>query len=241
MPRRPPADLDAPPPGFEGFSRETFKFMHGLKKNNNKPWFEAHRDDYEMHVRHPMTALLAALSQEFEKQKIPAIATPKVSLFRIYRDIRFAKDKSPYKTHVGLWMPYEGGDKDSWTGFYFGMEPAAKGKGMHAFIGGGSHHPPSPMLKRIRAKIGTEYQALEKILNTSSFKAAFPQGMRGASLTRVPVGFAADHPAAERLKMKDFWAGHDLTDDQLLSDDLPQQIAKVCKAALPLVEFLANA
>jgi uncharacterized protein (TIGR02453 family) len=240
MPRRPPPDLDSPPPDFEGFTDKSFKFMHGLKKNNNKPWFEEHREDYDAHLREPMIALLSSINQEFRKQKIPAIANPKVSLFRIYRDIRFSKDKSPYKTHLGLWLPIEGGAKDSWTGFYFGMEPAPKGKGMKAFIGGGAHMPPSPQLKQIRAKIASDMKGLEKLVNASAFRAAFPEGLKGERLTRVPTGYTPDHPAAEWLKMKDFWAGHDLTDAELKSEDLPKIIAKTCKAALPVVQYLTE-
>jgi uncharacterized protein (TIGR02453 family) len=240
MVRRPPADLDAPPPDFEGFTPASFTFLHGLKKNNNKPWFEEHRDVYERELRQPMTSLLGAISREFHKLGVPVTASPNVSLFRIYRDIRFSKDKSPYKTHVGLWMPIEGGSKETWTGFYFGMEPAAKAKQMKAFVGGGAHMPPSPELKKIRAKIAGDHKTLERLLKAPAFRSAFPEGLKGESLTRVPTGFAADHPAAEWLKMKSFWAGHDLTDAELRSPELPSVIAKTCKAALPVVQFLRD-
>ena len=96
---------DEPAPTFEGFSKEMFKFLHGLKKNNNKAWFEAHRYDYEQYLREPSKALAYAMGTYFSEHKMPVIGNAKTSLFRINRDIRFSADKSPYKTHIGLSFP----------------------------------------------------------------------------------------------------------------------------------------
>src|ERR1035437_3950865 len=142
---------DEPAPMFEGFSNETFKFLHGLKKNNNKEWFEAHRDEYERSLRGPSKALAFAMGQYFRSHDMPVAGSAKTSLFRINRDIRFSKDKSPYKTHIGLSFPLEGTKKEEWCGYYIGFEPAKSGKGMHVYAGGGVYMPMPPYLKRIRA------------------------------------------------------------------------------------------
>src|ERR1035437_5569029 len=119
---------DEPAPTFEGFSKDMFKFLHGLKKNNNKEWFEAHRDDYELYLREPSKALAYAVGVYFREHKLPVIGNAKTSLFRINRDIRFSADKSPYKTHIGLSFPLADTKKEEWCGYYVGFEPAKTGK-----------------------------------------------------------------------------------------------------------------
>jgi len=230
-----------PAPIFEGFSKETFAFLHGLKRHNNKAWFEAHREDYERQLRGPSKALAYAMGAYFREHKMPIIGNAKSSLFRINRDIRFSKDKSPYKTHVGLSFPLEGTEKEEWCGYYIGFEPAKTGKGMSVFVGGGIYHPMPPHLKRIRALIAAKHKELTKILNTPSFKKLYPKGLTGESLQRIPHGYSEDHPAANYLKMKSFLFGCDLKEGDLLKEDLPEILGGKFKAALPLVEFLGQA
>src|SRR5579885_1530081 len=130
----PPEDIGGMPPAqFEGFSKETFKFLRGLKKNNTKAWFEAHRADYEQHLREPSKDLAEAMGAYFREHDMPITGNAKISLFRINRDIRFSKDKSPYKTHVGLSFPLNDTKKEEWCGFYIGFEPAKSGSGVEIF------------------------------------------------------------------------------------------------------------
>ena len=195
---------DEPAPVFEGFSKEMFAFLHGLKKNNNKPWFEANRDDYEHFLREPSKGLATAMGVYFREHKMPVVGNAKTSLFRINRDIRFSADKSPYKTHIGLSFPLENTKKEEWCGYYIGFEPSKTGKGMSIFAGGGIYNPMGPHLKRIRALIGEKPKELDKILNQPAFKKTYPKGLTGESLKRIPQGYSENHPAAQYLKMKSF-------------------------------------
>jgi uncharacterized protein (TIGR02453 family) len=238
-----PTFLDSippPQPPFEGYSKETFKFLHGLKKNNNKEWFEKHRTEYEEHLREPSKTLAWAIGEYFRDKKMPVIGNEKTSLFRINRDIRFSKDKSPYKTHIGIHFPLEGGKKEEWCGFYFSFEPAS-GKSIKTYGGGGVYMPMPPQLKRIRQKIAEEHKAFDKILKAPSFRKVYPEGLTGESLKRIPQGFEEDHPASKYLKMKSLLFNFELDERDLLRTDLPKILGEKFRAAYPVVEFLGRA
>jgi uncharacterized protein (TIGR02453 family) len=229
--------LDVPPPAtFAGFPAGAFKFLHGLKQNNNKPWFEAHRDDYEKHLREPSKQLVNVMAQYIDDYKLPLVADPKRSLFRINRDIRFSSDKSPYKTHIGIVFPVKGLGPDEWTGMYLGMEPATAGK-MKVFVGGGAHMPSAEYLKKIRAKIAKDHPKLRKAVTEKDFKKHYANGLQGETLSRPPKGYDEDHPAIDLLKMKSFEFGHSLTKDDLMDPDLPELLAKKFKAGIGVLEF----
>ncbi|HET6513173.1 MAG TPA: DUF2461 domain-containing protein, partial [Candidatus Kapabacteria bacterium] len=201
-----PLDLESPPPSFDGFTEATIKFLHGLKKNNNKEWFEAHREQYEMDLREPFKSLVNAMSDRFKNAKLPLVANPKSSLFRINRDIRFSKDKTPYKTHVGAWFPLESISKEDWAGTYFGFEPGKSSKDLKVWLGGGCYQPEPPQLKRIRQTISEEFKTLQKLLSDANFRKEYPDGfVEGEKLKRIPQGYSEDDPAAEYLKMKNFY------------------------------------
>lgn len=229
---------DVPAPSFAGFTEATIKFLHGLKKNNNKEWFEAHREQYEMDLREPFKGLVQELAVRFKQEKLPLVANLKTSLFRINRDIRFSKDKSPYKTHVGAWFPVEGIGKDDWSGTYFGIEPAGA-KQLKVWCGGGSYQPMPPQLKRIRQNVSQHFKQFQKLLNDPTFCRHYPNGLEtGEALKRIPQGFSDDDPAAEYLKLKNWYFNAELTTEQVLSDDLPDLLVEKFKAALPLTKFL---
>lgn len=233
--------LDVPPPEmpFEGFSEATFKFLHGLKANNKKDWFEAHRADYEDDLREPSKQLVSAMGQELAKSKLPLISEMKRSLFRINRDIRFSKDKSPYKTHIGIVFPLSGIKEDEWTGMYLGFEPEGK-SGVKAYIGGGAYMPSSPYLKRIRKKLDTKYKELDRLASDKNFKKEYPTGITGESLKRMAKGYEEDHPAANWLKMKSYTFSAEITKKDLMSKDLPKVLVKKIKAAEQMLKFFAE-
>ena len=233
--------FDVPPPAmpFDGFTEETFKFLHGLKKNNNKIWFEKHRDSYETDLRGPCKLLVDVMAEHFADARMPLVASQKRSLFRINRDIRFSKDKSPYKTHIGIVFPQEGLKEDEWTGMYFGFEPDAK-NGVKAYIGGGAYMPSSQFLKRIRKNIGANHKQLEKLLAEKKFRTQYPKGVTGESLKRMPNGYDEDHPAAKWLKMKSFTYGCDLSKKDLLDSKLPKLLLMKFGAALSVMRFLSE-
>ena len=241
--KRPKFVLDVPPPQlpFEGFSEETFKFLHGLKANNKKEWFEAHRATYEDDLREPCKRLVSAMSPLFADAKLPLIADQKRSLFRINRDIRFSKDKSPYKTHIGIVFPYAGLKEGEWVGMYLAFEPQGK-NGIKTYIGGGCYMPSSPFLKRVRNKVSVNYKELEKLIAERNFKKEYPKGVvdEGQSLKRMPKGYDEGHPAEKWLKMKSFTFGSDLTKKDLMSKDLPKIVLKKIKAAQSVMNFFAE-
>lgn len=230
---------DLPPPMlFEGFSTKTFQFLHDLKKNNNKPWFDAHRADYENHLRQPSKALVAQMSLLFAEHSLPLIADPRRSLFRINRDIRFSKDKSPYKTHIGIVFPMSGLGEGEWFGCYFSFEPEGT-RGVHSYCGGGVHMPSAPVLQRLRKRIDSNHEELTELANNPDFLAIYPTGLKGESLKRMPKGYNEAHPAASYLKMTSFEFAATIEQQQLTSSDLPQLLLKHCTAAIPLLEFFA--
>lgn len=233
--------LDVPPPTmmFSGFSEGTFKFLHGLKKNNNKEWFDAHRSDYEEYLREPSKAFVEAMAVRIKEAGLPLKANVKSSLFRINRDVRFSKDKSPYKTHIGISFLMEGLASDEWTGMYLGMEPEGK-NGVKTYIGGGAHEPSSPYLKRLREKLLNNYNTLEKLSKEKKFVKEFPGGVTGASLVRAPKGFNDDHPAINYLKMKEFMFGTYISKEQLMSPKLPDMLIKKFIAGIDVLIFLGR-
>jgi uncharacterized protein (TIGR02453 family) len=234
--------LDMPPPEmpFEGFSEAAFKFLQGLKKNNKKDWFEAHRDWYEDDLREPSKRFVSAMGTAFAEAKLPLISDLKRSLFRINRDIRFSKDKSPYKTHIGIVFPYSGMKEDEWSGMYLGFEPDGA-SGVKAYIGGGCYMPSSPYLKRIRKQIDMKYKELNKLAADKNFKKVYVKGITGESLKRMPQGYEEEHPAAAWLKMKSYTFGADLTKKDLTSPNLPKIVVQKIKAAQPVLKFFAEA
>ena len=221
------------------FSAASLTFLRGLKRNNNRPWFEAHRDDYERHVKEPMAALVLALDREFREFAPEIVGEPKRSMFRIHRDVRFSKDKSPYKTHAACWFFHAGGSSKvgreahgGGAGFYFHLEPGA------CFMGGGIWMPPAPALKKLRIAIADDPATFGRIVNAAAFRRRFGALDTEASLKRVPRGYAPDHPAAEWLKLQSYVVGRPVTDAQVKSGRLPALLAADYEVMLPLVRWL---
>ncbi len=230
--------LDVPPPAepFGGFSTKTISFLHGLKKNNNKAWFEDHRKDYENELREPCKQLVRSMASVFALKKLPLIADERRSLFRINRDIRFSKDKSPYKTHIGIVFPMKGSNENEWSGMYMFFEPSGAGD-VKTGVGGGVYMPSPAYLKLLRERIADELAAFKKLNTKASFRKVYEAGITGESLKRIPKGFDEEHPGAEYIKMKEFLFNSPLTKKDLLSTDLPEILTERIQAALPVLEF----
>lgn len=233
--------LDIPPPAepFPGFSTKTFSYLHALKKNNNKPWFDAHRTDFEDYLREPSKDLVSAMGELFAEAKLPIGADHRRSLFRINRDIRFSTDKSPYKTHIGIVFPLEDMATDEWAGIYMSMEPKARND-INSYIGGGAYMPSPPFLKAIRDRLTTEHKTFVKLNDSKSFRKEFPKGISGESLVRMPKGYDETQPLAEFIKLKEFLFGTNLEKSDLTSPELPKIILKKVKAAMPMLMFLSG-
>jgi uncharacterized protein (TIGR02453 family) len=212
-----------------------FKFLSELAQNNSRPWFEENKDRYEADVRGPLLALI----QDFEiplKKLSPhfdAVAR-KVggSLFRIHRDVRFAKDKSPFKTNAGVHFRHEQAKDAHAPGYYLHLEPRA------SFIGVGIWHPDTATARTIRGAIMDDPQAWGEAIS-GTFGETF--ALAGDALKRPPVGVAADHPCVEDLMRKDWIGVVDVSQRTLCGVDFIDRFAQTCDAATPFMRFLATA
>jgi uncharacterized protein (TIGR02453 family) len=230
----PLSDLDVYPP-FDGFPRAGIDLMKRLKRNNNRPWFEKHKEEYEAVVKLPMQSLIAALQPHFEVFAPEFDIHPKKSLFRIYRDVRFSKDKTPYKTHVAAHFVLRGKPKGvEGSGYYLHIEPG------EVFLGGGIYMPDSDQLKKIRRAIAGQPDRFLSILEQKQFKKVFKR-LQGETLQRVPQGYEADHPMAEWLKYKQFFVWVEWSETKSARQKFVTDVVEVFEAATPLVRFLNEA
>src|SRR5213083_3481201 len=172
------------------FTPRALSFFRQLARHNEKPWFEAHRDEYETEVREPMRELIEDLDTRFAQFAPEIGGDPKRSMFRIYRDIRFSKDKSPYKTHAACWFHHRdadarvGGDAEGGgAGFYVHIAPGS------SFVGAGIWMPPRPILNRLRDAIAQDSKGFERIVRGSSFRRRYGSLDEDATLKRMPRGF----------------------------------------------------
>jgi uncharacterized protein (TIGR02453 family) len=224
--------------GFEGFRPAALTFFRGLAKNNRKEWFEEHREQYEREVRAPMIALVEEVDVRLASLIPEIIGSPKKSMFRINRDIRFSKDKSPYKTHAACWFYHRdagsgvGEAAHGGAGFYFHLEPTG------SFCGGGIWMPPRPALQRIRQSLLDDHEGFEELVGDRKFKRKFGALSEEEMLTRVPRGVDPLHPAEKLLRYQSFTAGRELTKEELLSAKLPDILAKDFAVMVPLIRWL---
>lgn len=213
------------------FSAATLRFLRGLKRHNERPWFEAHRAEYEAVVKAPMRELIEEMDVRLARFAPEIIGDPKRSMFRIYRDIRFSADKSPYKTHASCWFYHRDGSRavgreatGGGAGFYFQIAPG------DSFIGGGMWMPPRDALVKLRDAIAEDPKGFAKVAGDRLDEEAM--------LRRVPRGFAPDHPAARWLKFQSFVTGRSLTDAQALSARLPVLLETEFRRMVPLVRWI---
>ncbi len=216
---------------FRGFSRDAIQFLADLALHNERTWFQPRKGDYERLLKEPLEALCAGLGERFEEQGLPLRADPARSPFRIYRDVRFAADKSPYKTHVSASFPWAG--EGGGVGAYFHFQPG------EMYAGGGMWHPEPTQLAGWRRAVDTDLATVRAALESPEFVSTFGR-VSGDSLKRVPTGFAADHPGAELLKLKDVTFGRNLSDDDVLSPDLPDVLSTIYAASIPVLRLLAR-
>jgi uncharacterized protein (TIGR02453 family) len=211
-----------------------FKFFSELKKNNTREWFEANKDRYESDVRSPLLAFIDDFAEPLYRISPHFRADPRKSggsLFRIHRDIRFSKDKTPYKTQAGVHFRHERAKDAHAPGFYLHLDPK------EVFMGAGIWHPDKDALLQIRAGLMNKPAAWKKATG-AAFRRQF--SLDGESYKRAPGGIGADHPLFEDLMRKDFIAVTDRTKADVLAADFPKKFAATCKAAGPLVKFLAE-
>jgi uncharacterized protein (TIGR02453 family) len=213
------------------FNPATLRFLRSLKRNNRREWFNAHREDYERHVREPMTVIVERLADDFRSFAPELVASPKISMYRIYRDTRFSENKAPYKTHVAAVFPTRGLAKHEGAGLYFHVSPD------EVWIGGGMYAPQPPQLVAVREHIAANIRQLRAIVESPAFRRRVG-ALEGERLTRVPRGFAKDHPAAEYLKFRHFIAGAEFPAAFAASPRFYATMIAVFREVLPLARFL---
>ncbi len=195
------ADTPSEPATFSGFEPDALQFLADLADNNDRGWFKPRKTDYERLLKEPMESLCVALGDRFEALRLPLVADPSRSPFRIYRDVRFSKDKSPYKTGLGARFPWDdsGGDPKrhlGGVGGYFHLAPG------NIFVGGGMWHPERERLAAFREKVDRDPNVVLRAIEDERFRSVFGSVI-GDSLTRNPKGFPADHPYGHLLRLKD--------------------------------------
>ncbi|MCG8470178.1 MAG: DUF2461 domain-containing protein [Gemmatimonadetes bacterium] len=222
--------------GTRYFSNELFAFIKELKANNDKPWFEENKPRYEEHIKRAATRFIEDFGPHLEKISPHFVADPRGnggSLFRIYRDTRFSKDKTPYKTHVGIRFQHERAKNVHAPGYY--LHIATDG----VWVGAGIWHPESDALKKIRGAILDDPTAWKRAKNAKRFRERYE--LTGDSLKRAPKGVDPEHPLIEDLRRKDFIGVAKMTKKTLLGPELMRTFTAMCKDAASLNRFLCRA
>jgi uncharacterized protein (TIGR02453 family) len=217
------------------FSSRTFAWLEGVRANNNKAWFEQHREQYESDVRGPALAYIEAMAPVIRRisRHFTAVARKSGgSLMRVHRDMRFAKDAQPYKTNLGIQFRHERGRDVHAPGFYLHIEPG------QCFLGAGIWRPEPPALRAIRNEIADRPAAWRRV-RTARFKAKFE--LSGEQLSRPPKGFAADAACLDDLRRKDFIALAPASDAFIRRRNLPVATGELFAATAPLMRFLCGA
>ena len=214
----------------------TLTFLKGLAKNNDKSWFEFHRKKYEEAKQDFEDFIKKVLEKHSKKDDDLKELEAKKCTFRINRDIRFSKDKTPYKSNFGASMD-RGGKKSIYAGYYFHLEP---GK---SFVGGGLWMPMPPEMKKVRQEIDYCFDEFRQIVSSKKFKTVYKELYSGedVKLSKVPQGFEKDNPAAEYIKFKSWLAMREVTDAELTSKDLVKITSDAFESLQPMIKFLNRA
>ncbi|MBP7109843.1 MAG: DUF2461 domain-containing protein, partial [Chitinophagaceae bacterium] len=213
------------------------KFLKDLKKNNNKPWFDKNRKVYEAAKADFISFIQAVIDQHGKKDASIKNLLAKDCLFRINRDVRFAKDKSPYKTNMGASINKGGRKAENSAGYYFHLEPGG------VFTGGGIWMPMPDELKKVRQEIDYNFTDFKKIIAAKKFKTVYGELSSNPEykLSRVPKGYDPENPAAEFLKLKSYIAMIKISDADLTSKELVKKTVAAFEALQPLIEFINEA
>ncbi len=226
-------------PATSFFTAASLRFLRGLARNNRRDWFEAHRRDYETAILFPMRDFVEEMDVRLAALAPEMVGEPKRSMFRIYRDVRFSKDKSPYKTHAACWFFHRDASHrvgqeshGGGAGFYFHLQPGG------CLDAGGIWMPPREALGKIRDAVAAKPAAFTRIVTAPAVVRRFGALDEEAVLTRVPRGYAPDHPAGKWLRYQSFTLGRLLTDAQVTNARLPALVAEDFAGMLPLVRWL---
>lgn len=233
-------------PPFIGFTPEAIQFLVDLRSNNDRAWFQPRKAEFERVLKEPFETMIVALAERLEARGVPMRADPKRSPFRIYRDTRFSKDKSPYKDHLGASFPWTGGsgaagemggshdERTHGNGGYFHFQPG------EMYAGGGMWQMEKPTIDAFRAAVRDNPAEVRAALEDPGFVQAWGEARPHDELKRFPPGFPQDHPLARMFLWKDVVFGRRLSDDEVLSPDLPDRLAEGYATAAPVFRFLSS-
>ncbi len=222
---------------FQGLPNDYFKFFRELRDNNNREWFNDNKQRFRENVQEPLASFVEAMAPKLKKISKHIVADPRLnggSVFRIYKDVRFSKDKSPYKTHGAVQFRHALGKDAHAPGFYVHLDPE------EVFYGGGVWTPPSPALLKIRETIRDKPKAWVSATSGAGFEKRFG-GVHGNALTRPPRGFDGDHPQIEDIKRKSFFAMADGKPAATKKPGFVDDVAATFADAKPLMKFLCDA
>jgi uncharacterized protein (TIGR02453 family) len=232
MSRRPGAPVQSPGASAPAITPGLFAFFRELSRHNDRGWFEANRDRYVRDVRDPLLGLIAAFGPRLAAISRHMVADPRPvggSLFRIHRDTRFARDKTPYKTHAGIAFRHADGREVHGPVFYLHLAP-----GM-VFAAAGMWRPAPEPVKRVRDAIAGRPRQWQRVVR------ACPLGEDEDGLTRAPRGYAPDHPCVEDLKRRTFITSTQFTEREACAPGFPGRLEQACRDATPLMKFLTGA
>jgi uncharacterized protein (TIGR02453 family) len=228
---------------FTGFSPAAIQFLADLAQNNDRAWFQPRKAEYERLLKEPLEAMIAELADRLAARGVPMLADPKRSPFRIYRDTRFSRDKSPYKAHLGASFPWvedspatqAGGgheERAHGNGGYFHFQPG------EMYVGGGMWRMDKAPLEAFRVAVRDDPGRVRAALEDPAFVAWFGDAHGHDELQRVPPGYPREHPLAHMFRWKDVVFGRRLADDEVLSPDLPDRLAEGFATATPVFRLL---
>jgi len=212
------------------FTPKALSFLRALKRNNDREWFRARKEQYESDVRTPMVVLIERLATDFQAFAPELVATPKC-IYRIYRDTRFSDDKRPLKTNIAASFAWRGLHRHQGAGLYIEVAP------QWVWVGGGMYAPETAQLAAVREHIATNYRRLRAIVESPGFKRAVGE-LQGSQLQRVPRGYLPDHPAANYLRYRQFLAAKEYPAEFACSPRFYSGVLGLYKQIAPLVRFL---
>lgn len=227
---------------FSSFTPAAFTFLRQLKRHNDREWFKPRKEQFDQLLLYPMRLFVEEMDVRLAHVAPELHGNPKRSIFRIYRDTRFSKDKSPYKTHVSCWFTHlraghgVGAETHgAGAGFYFHLQPGA------SLVAGGIWMPPRPALVAIRDRIATHGGELQRVLRARNLASHFSPLSEEGKLSRTPRGYDHDHPHAELLRHASFTVFAPLNDADATSSSLPSRVEKAFIVLRPLVRWLNEA
>lgn len=232
MPKRASSQPPLQETAWPWFTPEAIRFLRGLKRNNNREWFEARRSTFERELKKPMLAVIERVTDAMTDFAPAHVRPAQKTMMRIYRDTRFSTDKTPYKTHVSAWWTRTGLEKTSGGGYYFHFSPT------EVVVAAGIYMPAREQLLAIRTQLLEQHAEFRRLLNDRKLRKVMDLDLDTAALTRPPKGFSADHPGIDLIKQQQWGVLSRLPVETALGKGLVNEIVSRFRLAAPIVDFL---